>query len=783
VEYYDEHPDSIGGMSDDVERSLPELESGWMLAHERYTGCLSINDINAMPVKPELTRGTYPQSGKGIIISSEYSTIDKLGVGSKFEDTGWIKDEETGQWNVDEVDRTVCGIYSSLGYGMDVYSQYFPKEAEYLDVSSYINIMSDDFFTSDDGKYGVENDEGVAEDYTQYVTVYITYSDKHNIVSQTQEIAEAFGIDKGNYLVSDYALEKYYRENSKEPTSYAMFRLILVTLGALTAMAIIFIVRNSFNISVHERSQDYGILRCIGLTRRQIIRIILYEAFAVGIVGTVLGMLVGYGFCKFAFYSIGKYFSYLGSYSVAPVSVLWTVICMLAATCYAMVGPIQRLYSLNPIEALRKMDEVESAEKALCTKKAVKRSAKQAKKSSRITRRFGIEAGYAYRNLMRTRGRFLLVVVTLSIGGSLYIGGGTFSKLLTEDVFGTGSMYDDFSGFFNCLDRSEYETIKNDLSSLSCVSNGKVTNEVTLQWEAKDTNDSMEIAYFIGLEQQDYDELLAQCGVDFAESGGDIYNVIQIENFVEGDFDIPLKAGHTFNIQTTVFDGQFQDFASELHFSFFAENYQTGKPIYVYPVDSGFEALFDAGFSDDLYTYDIQNEYTYNIYVNDFASDYYKFENYIDNTTHRYVDETFEIKIVMNIFRFIEFAINTVIILVLLIFFINSINIQHSQMQLREDEFNILRVIGMSRRQLKKSLIIENMAGVVSAAFWSVVLGTIGGNVIIRALEWLEQIDDEVSVYSRFTVDIKSVAVVIALLLVLGFASAALANKEEENRL
>jgi ABC-type antimicrobial peptide transport system permease subunit len=102
-------------------------------------------------------------------------------------------------------------------------------------------------------------------------------------------------------------------------------------------------------------------------------------------------------------------------------------------------------------------------------------------------------------------------------------------------------------------------------------------------------------------------------------------------------------------------------------------------------------------------------------------------------------------------------------------------------MLLRKDEFGILRVIGMSKKQLKRSLIIENMAGVVAAAFWSVVLGTIGGNVLARVLEWVEQIDDEVRDYSPVTIDIKSVIVVILLLLFLGFVSATIASNTDEN--
>jgi ABC-type antimicrobial peptide transport system permease subunit len=563
-------------------------------------------------------------------------------------------------------------------------------------------------------------------------------------------------------------------------------------LGALTAVAIIFIVRNSFNISVHERNRDYGILRCIGLTRRQIIHMILYEALSVGIMGTALGILVGYGFCRLAFYNIGKYFDYLGGYSVAPISVLWTVVCMLVATGYAMIGPIQKLYSLNPIEALRRSDEVNSVRKEPGKKeKSNKKNLKQIKRTDRLTKHFGIEAGYAYRNLMRTRSRFLLVAVTLTIGGSFYIGGSTFSKLLSVEMNSYAS--DDYTGFFNCWDEAEFNTIKLDLSSLNCVSNGNGKAEITFDWttqeDAADSGNTSpyetgnNAAYFIGLEETDYEQLLSECeklGLKI-NARSNALNVIEVENSVEDDFSIPFKAGYEFNVQAVLGKEEFKNLAADVDYSFWEEEYLYGQPIYVYPLDDGFETLFEAGLSENLYTSNVQSNYTYNVYVDERASDYYKFENYLNNTTHDYIDETLEIKIILKIFKLVKLAINTVIVLVLLIFFINSINIQHSQMLLRKDEFGILRVIGMSKKQLKRSLIIENMAGVVAAAFWSVVLGTIGGNVLARVLEWLNQIDDEVRDYSPVTIDIKSVIVVILLLLFLGFVSAAIASNTDEN--
>jgi putative ABC transport system permease protein len=45
--------------------------------------------------------------------------------------------------------------------------------------------------------------------------------------------------------------------------------------------------------SVHERIKDIGIMRAVGASRNQVIKIFLYEAIIIGIAGGFLGYLVG----------------------------------------------------------------------------------------------------------------------------------------------------------------------------------------------------------------------------------------------------------------------------------------------------------------------------------------------------------------------------------------------------------------------------------------------------------------------------------------------------------
>ncbi|MGH2592443.1 MAG: FtsX-like permease family protein [Anaerolineae bacterium] len=54
-----------------------------------------------------------------------------------------------------------------------------------------------------------------------------------------------------------------------------------------------FLIYNAFTMTIVERTQEIGLLRALGLTRRQVTRLILIEASVLGVIGSILG--VGFG--------------------------------------------------------------------------------------------------------------------------------------------------------------------------------------------------------------------------------------------------------------------------------------------------------------------------------------------------------------------------------------------------------------------------------------------------------------------------------------------------------
>jgi putative ABC transport system permease protein len=68
---------------------------------------------------------------------------------------------------------------------------------------------------------------------------------------------------------------------------------MMLSLAAITLVVGLFGVTNTMVSSVNERTKDIGIMRAVGASGGQIVKIFLYEALVIGIIGGVVGYLAG----------------------------------------------------------------------------------------------------------------------------------------------------------------------------------------------------------------------------------------------------------------------------------------------------------------------------------------------------------------------------------------------------------------------------------------------------------------------------------------------------------
>lgn len=110
------------------------------------------------------------------------------------------------------------------------------------------------------------------------------------------------GIDKEVMLkhVKDQLGEKGWKAGDIRHIKFEIIKgfeklLLLLTTVAFSAMAVAALgVTNTVMASVRSRQWQFGILRSIGVTRGQLVRLVLAEALLLGIVGCALGLTMGY---------------------------------------------------------------------------------------------------------------------------------------------------------------------------------------------------------------------------------------------------------------------------------------------------------------------------------------------------------------------------------------------------------------------------------------------------------------------------------------------------------
>ena len=70
---------------------------------------------------------------------------------------------------------------------------------------------------------------------------------------------------------------------------------VLYVLLALSVLVSLFGIVNTLVLTVFERTRELGMLRAIGLTRRQVKRMIRHESVITALIGAVIGIVLGLG--------------------------------------------------------------------------------------------------------------------------------------------------------------------------------------------------------------------------------------------------------------------------------------------------------------------------------------------------------------------------------------------------------------------------------------------------------------------------------------------------------
>jgi putative ABC transport system permease protein len=127
------------------------------------------------------------------------------------------------------------------------------------------------------------------------------------------------------------------------------FLAMLYVLLAFSVVVSLFGMVNTLVLSVFERTRELGMLRAIGMTRRQARRMIRHESVITALIGAALGLGLGVFLAALVTKALSKY-DVAFSLPVQTL-VVFTVIAVLAGIAAAIM-PARRASRLNVLEAL-----------------------------------------------------------------------------------------------------------------------------------------------------------------------------------------------------------------------------------------------------------------------------------------------------------------------------------------------------------------------------------------------------------------------------------------------
>lgn len=206
-----------------------------------------------------------------------------------------------------------------------------------------------------------------------------------------------------------------------------MFNTLIYSTGsiliALVMTGSVFLIYNSFNISLNERTHQFGILMSVGATEKQLRSSVLFEGLVIGAIGIPVGILIGIPSIQFVISLVSGNFGAV-MYDTVPLTLCISLPAICAAAVISMITILISAYI--PARKAARTPVME----CICQTNEIKVEPGAVKTSKFVGNLCGLEGTLALKNFKRNKRRYRSIVLSLTLSVVLFVSTSSFAMNL-----------------------------------------------------------------------------------------------------------------------------------------------------------------------------------------------------------------------------------------------------------------------------------------------------------------------------------------------------------------
>ncbi|MGG2466165.1 ABC transporter permease [Paraclostridium bifermentans] len=513
------------------------------------------------------------------------------------------------------------------------------------------------------------------------------------LISKVEKIGKDLDIPKGSINVNED-----YINTLKPDTQVIMWG---ATISIIVILSSILVIYNIFYLSITSKVQEFGKLRAIGATKKQIKAIVLKEGILLSTIAIPLGIVLGYVINKFVLVNL-----FFHGADVQKLPIIIGVMGVSFLTVFiSLLKPMKVASKVSIIDAVRYSGDIKTKSK---TRKGYKYI--NIKRLSNA-------------NLKRNKKRTYVTIISLSLSGIIFVVMASILNCIdAEKMAKRHFLYDisiNLSGYtfgeedspnteFNILQTKNPlgKDFRGELLNLDGVVSLESSNSAKA--EVKNFGNEYKYEQLSGIDENDLEDLEfyledGKIDIEKLKSGDDI-----LFTYPELAKEFGIKAGD--KITLTLYDGK-----DKFDKTFKIQAITSGPGVFTIH-DDAFKKLFKTDTTDNLGIHVDEGSYDD---VKEFIKNLDKSNEYIEA---RYIDDEIESNnMIIGMTKSIGYSL---VIIIGVIGFMNLINSMITSIITRKKELGMLQAIGLTDKQLIKMLNIEAMFYTGTMLLSSLTLGS-----------------------------------------------------------